>query len=361
MTTEDNEQDSIALALRAGEHLTRGANELYSLSPRPVPLGPQAGAGADIGRLIFRRNEATLDLQHNVNRNGMLALGDVTVWVILTFVVFFLFVAFGVYDGGFSWANALGIWGGGAYYAFLFFCALLVLPDHWMRGTAPVRFHRQRREVAFVVERPGRKVYLPSPSAHLIYGLWFALFGASGAATVVSIGYLGSPEGFLDPTGTCLMAVAHIGMFPALAIGYVLFYRWARRKAGWRKETVFVPWEDVVAVATRNMAVTVGGPAGIGWELHILPPDPERPGYSLAGAGISANVTSLQMALMQWELIRRYMEEGPEAVPERADDYSVTWYKEEMARQKKRYEQAGKPMGKPFWHYRLKCWMELGY
>ena len=174
---------------------------------------------------------------------------------------------------------------------------------------------------------------------------------------VFSLGFLGGEEELLGVTGIVWMAITHLVISPALAIGYVLFYRWARRKAGWRKETVFVPWEDVVAVATRNMAVTVGGPAGIGWELHILPPDPERPGYSLAGAGISANVTSLQMALMQWELIRRYIEEGPEAVPERADDYSVTWYKEEMARQKKCYEREGKP----FWHYRLRRWMELGY
>ncbi|WP_141322056.1 hypothetical protein, partial [Halomonas halmophila] len=310
------------MALRVGEHLTRGANELYSLSPRPVPLGPQAGAGADIGRLIFRRNEATLDLQHNVSRNGMLA------------------------------------WGGGAYGAFLLFSiGGLWLPDLWIRSTAPVRFHRQRREVAFVVEHPGRKVYLPSPSAHLMYGFWFALFSISGGFVVFSLGFLGGEEELLGVTGIVWMAITHLAISPALAIGYVLFYRWARRKAGWRKETVFVPWEDVVAVATRNMAVTVGGPAGIGWELHILPPDPERPGYSLAGAGISANVTSLQMALMQWELIRRYMEEGPEAVPESADDYSVTWYKEEMARQKKRYEREGKP----FWHYRLGRWMELGY
>ncbi|WP_152478328.1 hypothetical protein [Halomonas sp. THAF12] len=153
------------------------------------------------------------------------------------------------------------------------------------------------------------------------------------------------------------MAITHLVILPALAIGYVALYRGVRRLAGWRKETVFVPWEDVVAVATRNMAVTVGGPAGIGWQLHILPPDPERPGYSLAGAGISANVTSLQMAMMQWEQIRRYMEEGPEAVPERADDYSVAWYKEEMARQKRRHEREGKP----FWRYRLGRWMELAY
>ncbi|MDR5860467.1 hypothetical protein [Halomonas eurihalina] len=232
-----------------------------------------------------------------------------------------------------------------------------MLPDLAIRSTAPVRFHRQRREVAFVVKHPGRRVFLPAPSADLMYGLWFALFSTSGAVALVGLGFLGAEEKFLGPTGIKWVAMFHLAILPVLAIGYVFIYRWVHRLAGWRKETVFVPWEDVVAVATRNMAVTVGGPAGIGWELHILPPDPERPGYSLAGAGISANVTSLQMAMMQWELIRRYMEEGPDAVPERADDYSVAWYKDEMARQRRRYEREGKP----FWHYRLKCWMELGY
>ncbi|MFM9271109.1 hypothetical protein ACJ7V3_12710 [Halomonas elongata] len=239
----------------------------------------------------------------------------------------------------------------------LFAIGGLWLPDLWIRGTAPVRFHRQRREVAFVVEHPGRRVFLPAPSAHLMYGIWFALFSISGGAALMGLGFLGAEEKFLGPTGITWMAMLHLVVLPAMAIGYVALYRGVRRLAGWRKETVFVPWEDVVAVATRNMAVTVGGPAGIGWQLHILPPDPERPGYSLAGAGIEVSVTGLQMALMQWELIRRYMEEGPDAVPERADDYSVAWYKEEMVRQRRRHEREGKP----FWRYRLGRWMELAY
>ncbi|MDR5868717.1 hypothetical protein [Halomonas koreensis] len=277
--------------------------------------------------------------------------------MMLAFVGVFLFVAFGAVTGASSWLEAWGIWGGGAYGAFLFFMALLVIPDLWIRGTAPVRFHRQRREVAFVVEHPGRRVFLPSPSAHLMYGFWFALFSISGGFVVFSLGFLGGEEELLGTTGIVWMAITHLVISPALAIGYVALYRGVRRLAGWRKETVFVPWEDVVAVATRNMAVTVGGPAGIGWQLHILPPDPERPGYSLAGAGIEVSVTSLQMAMMQWELIRRYMEEGAEAVPERADDYSVAWYKDEMARQRRRHEREGKP----FWRYRLGRWMELAY
>jgi hypothetical protein len=190
-----------------------------------------------------------------------------------------------------------------------------------------------------------------------MYGFWFAFFSMSGMTTLIGLGFLGSEEKFLGPTGITWMAMLHLVVLPALAVGYVALYRGIRRLAGWRKETVFVPWEDVVAVATRNMAVTVGGPAGIGWQLHILPPDPERPGYSLAGAGIEVGVTGLQMALMQWEQIRRYMEEGSEAVPERADDYSVAWYKDEMARQRRRHEREGKP----FWRYRLGRWMELGY
>ncbi|MDR5860465.1 hypothetical protein FZZ93_18045 [Halomonas eurihalina] len=355
MTTQAKEQDASGIALRVGEYLTRGPNELYALSPKPIPLGPTAGAGADVGRLIYRRDEATLDLLHNVSRNAMLAWGGAAVWMMFALLGVFLFVAFGAVTGASSWLEAWGMWGGGAYMAILLFTVGgLWLPDLWIRGNAPVRFHRQRREVAFVVEHPGRRVFLPSPSAHLMYGFWFALFSMSGAMAVFELGDLGDVE---KTSHTLFFLGLHLLFFPALAIGYVALYRGIRRLAGWRKETVFVPWEDVVAVATRNMAVTVGGPAGIGWELHILPPDPERPGYSLAGAGISANVTSLQMAMMQWELIRRYMEEGPEAVPERADDYSMAWYKDEMARQRRRHEREGKP----FWRYRLGRWMELAY
>ncbi|RTR01900.1 hypothetical protein [Halomonas nitroreducens] len=119
MTTQTKEQDASAMALRAGEHLTRGANELYALSPKPIPLGPMAGAGADVGRLVYRRDEATLDLVHNVSRNGMLAWGA-AVWMMLAFVGVFFFVVFMVVYGGFTWANALGMWGGAPMEHFCF-------------------------------------------------------------------------------------------------------------------------------------------------------------------------------------------------------------------------------------------------
>ncbi|QFT84218.1 hypothetical protein FIU88_04420 [Halomonas sp. THAF12] len=120
MTIQTKEQEASAMSLRVGEHLTRGANELYALTPKPVPLGPTAGVGADVGRLVYRRDGATLDLLHNVSRNGMLAWGGAAVWMMLAFVGVCFFVVFMVFYGGFTWGDALGIWGGGPIWRFCF-------------------------------------------------------------------------------------------------------------------------------------------------------------------------------------------------------------------------------------------------
>ena len=352
MTADESTANQPLPALRVGEHLTEGANELYCLSPRPVPLDlPDI---ADVARLVLRKGAATLDLMQGGPLNGMLAWGGgVAVWVLL-FFVFLFFFAMGtslLSRGVFSWWEALASWGGGFYLAILF-CGMtgLVFPDALMTGTPPVRFHRQRREVAFVVQHPGRRVWLPSPRHDLMIGLWFALFASSGGSAIVGINIFG-------PYFSLIMLVCHVLVLPGLLFGYRAFYGRCRRRAGWVRETVFVPWEDVVAVATRNVSFTLGGATGLGWNLIILPPDPERPGYSLAGAGISASVGGLPGAMIQWELIRRYMEEGADAVPERADDYSVAWYKGEMARQRERHASKGKR----FWRYRMGRWMELAW
>nr|WP_298378782.1 hypothetical protein [uncultured Halomonas sp.] len=339
-------------ALRVGEHVTQGPNELYCLSPRPLPLG--LAQVADVGRLVRRKDAATMDLMQGVSRNGMLAWGGAAGWMLI-FIVFIFFFAMAVSflaGDAFTWWEAFGIWGGAAYAALLFLVVTgLVYPDAILKGTPPVRFHRQRREVAFVVQHPGRRVWLPSPRNDILFGLWFALFTFSGGFAIIGFGF------FVSPRFSLIMLICHVLILPSLFVGYSAFYHWCRRRAGWVRETVFVPWEDVVAVATRNVSFTLGGATGLGWHLTILPPDPARPGYSLAGAGISTSVGGLPGAMIQWELIRRYMEEGPEAVPQSADDYSVAWYRQYMAWEKERHTRKGKR----FWWYRLKRWLELAY
>ncbi|MDR5903793.1 hypothetical protein [Franzmannia qiaohouensis] len=100
------------------------------------------------------------------------------------------------------------------------------------------------------------------------------------------------------------------------------------------RRTVLVPWEDVVAVCGFNPSLGPGAITGFGWNFALLPPDPERPGYTLPGAGIMVGVGGLPGALAQWEYIRRFMEEGAEAITPSAKEWGIEWYDAYVAREK---------------------------
>ncbi len=65
-----------------------------------------------------------------------------------------------------------------------------------------------------------------------MYGFWFALFSMSDIFTLVGLGFLGAEEELLGASDIVWMAILHLVVLPALAIGYVLFYRGVRRLAG---------------------------------------------------------------------------------------------------------------------------------
>ncbi|WP_229359025.1 hypothetical protein [Halomonas salipaludis] len=100
------------------------------------------------------------------------------------------------------------------------------------------------------------------------------------------------------------------------------------------RRTVLVPWEDVVAVCGFNPSLGPGAITGFGWNFALLPPDPERPGYTLPGAGIMVGVGGLPGALAQWEYICRFMEEGAEAITPSAKEWGLEWYDAYVAREK---------------------------
>nr|WP_267135371.1 hypothetical protein [Halomonas dongshanensis] len=99
------------------------------------------------------------------------------------------------------------------------------------------------------------------------------------------------------------------------------------------RRTVLVPWEDVIAVCGFNPSLGPGAITGFGWNFALLPPDPERPGYTLPGAGIIVSVGGLPGALAQWEYIRRFME-GDDAIQPAAKEWGVAWYDAYVAREK---------------------------
>lgn len=320
--------------MRAGERESRAGGEQYCLSPLPVPTDSEHGV--DVAHIDVRHDEATMDLRQGASLDSLLITGHVFS-VGLTFIVgigaFLLLLAF--FWGGLPLAT-IPWWFGVAYGISLFpLFAGILFPDVVLKRIPPIRLHRQRREVAFVVDTPGRRFWLPDPT-----NMWLA--STAGVIAMVT-GYYTIWEfaEFLRPGVEAAfpikMPLLHIASLAFLPL-YPHFHDFCRRLVGQQRQTVLVPWEDVIAVCGFNPSLSAGGVTGFGWNFALMPPDPERPGYTLPGAGIIVGVGGLPGALAQWEYIRRFMEEGPEAITPSAREWGVEWYDAQVARERERYE-----------------------
>ena len=198
-----------------------------------------------------------------------------------------------------------------------------------LRRMPPIRLNRQRREVAFVVD-PASRFWLPAPQNLWVVSIVGAIAMGSGLVVVIDLAeWLRGAEDLFPLTVFVIHTSAMIFLFVYPPI-YDLICRLCKRE----RRTVLVPWEEVVAVCGFNPSLGPGAITGFGWNFALLPPDPERPGYTLPGAGIIVSVGGLPGALSQWEYIRRFMEEGAEAITPAAREWGVEWYDAYVAREK---------------------------
>jgi len=207
-----------------------------------------------------------------------------------------------------------------------------------LKRIPPIRLNRQRREVAFVVDPPGR-FWLPAPQNLWLVSIFGAIAMGSGLIVVVELAdwLRGAEELFpLSVFVIHTFSMAFLFVYPAIYDAICRLFKRERR-------TVLVPWEDVVAVCGFNPNLGPGAVTGFGWSFALLPPDPERPGYTLPGAGIMVGVGGLPGALAQWEYIRRFMEEGAEAITPSAKEWGVEWYNAYVAREKAECERTNDP------------------
>ncbi|MCP1316053.1 hypothetical protein BIS12_17150, partial [Halomonas sp. 707D7] len=150
---------------QAGETQAIPAGRITYLAPKPLPTGHET---LDLNGSISSLNERYLDV------GGWYM--DVFGWQLLTGVTSFLFLFSALFGPGLAWlilTNAslasmletfkfgawVGLAGGGAVF-------LIMYSGHWtalkrLRNASPVRFHRQRREVCFVVDDKKETVIVP--------------------------------------------------------------------------------------------------------------------------------------------------------------------------------------------------------
>lgn len=219
----------------AGDFENENGSEAFYLAPKPLPTGVCAFSGQ---RLHQEINEVFLDLAPN--QSGLefavrASVGSV-MGVAIFFALFNLFVStYSFYRGWPFWSTLVEhafnpfVWGFTVVHI-LMAGIPLYQSIHQIISHPPIRFNRQRREVAYV------------------------------------------------------------------------------RKKGERP--LIVPWEEVIACVTVSTVVT---------QYAVMPSSSLMIGLRDSASGdvvwLTIPVGHLSLAVSEWEALRAYMEEGPEAVP----------------------------------------------
>jgi len=321
--------DDLLPPMRAGECESRAGGEQCCLSPLPLPTDSEHGV--DVAHIDVRHDDATMDLRQGADPESLMTTGHIASFLSCGILVLFIIIWAGF--GGFPPPLELIAFGVGSIYMALFFPFILgiIFPNIVLRRIPPIRLHRQRREVAFVVDSPGQRFWLPAPTNPWLAAFAVPIAGPTGFYVIWGISEFFRPD--VEAAFPLMMLLLHMASLAFLPL-YPHFYDFCRKLVGQQRQTVLVPWEDVIALAVFNPNLSAGAVTGFGWNFALMPPDPERPGYTLPGAGIIVGVGGLPGALAQWEYIRRFMEEGPEAITPSAREWGLEWYDAYVAREK---------------------------
>ncbi|MGP8288599.1 hypothetical protein ACT3XE_19345, partial [Halomonas sp. AOP7-C1-8] len=293
----------------------------------------------DVANIDVRHDDVTMDIRQGASPDTMMTAGHVLSGLALFMNGFFLVVFCMAIIKNTAYSQVLAFWGGGLYFVFLYIFILgIIWINTLLKRIPPIRLNRQRREVAFVVEPSGR-FWLPAPQNLWLMSTAGLAAAAAGFMGLIEVGewLRGARPSF--PVGLTLLHIGALAFFYIYPPVYDAICRLLKRD----RRTVLVPWEDVVAMYAFNPGLGPGAITGFGWSFALVPPDPQRPGYTLPGAGIIVSVGGLPGALAQWEYIRRFMEEGAEAITPSAKEWGVEWYNAYVTREKAECERTNDP------------------
>lgn len=294
---------------------------LLALSPEPATTGERA---VDVNAWIRRKTEGWLDLQH-----GNLLFGAEFSLMFLSLSL----LSIGFLGFGFMFIvgpNQFGHWDWEAPLFMLVGNLLISLPwglcMHFMGNKAakempPVRLNRQRREVAMPRWTEGKEFNLPlwNVNAGLIA---YIVIAFSIAAIFAPFSLKGESPEYVQKLVTIFVTVLIIEV---VVVGTYLFFALRLKKKRDPKLVYEIyPWEKLVAYIETRQDI---GPGVMATHtvLTLAIPKPDDAESALAAASI--NVGHETAGLAQWECIRQFMENGPEACPDPKDDETLAHYK----------------------------------
>ncbi|TVT33696.1 hypothetical protein [Marinobacter vinifirmus] len=303
----------------AGVRRTTQEGRLLALGPAPVATGERA---ADVNAWIRRKTDGWLDLQHgNLLFGAEFALMFLSLFILMMLFATAITVDAYLQDGEMTWIPYSVVGGMNMLITVPWGLYMHFLGNKAVKETPPVRLNRQRREVAMPRWTEGKEFKLPlwnDTAAGFTYiGVLFTI----GWALTPFMNEYSSTEyrNSLVLEGLVLLGIE------LLVIGTYLFFALRLKKKHDPKLVYKIyPWEKLVAYIETRQDI---GPSLMATHtvLTLAIPKPDDPESALAAASI--NVGHETAGLAQWECIRQFMENGPEACPDPKNDETLVHYK----------------------------------
>ncbi|MGP9834273.1 hypothetical protein [Marinobacter sp. NSM] len=303
----------------AGVRRTTQEGRLLALGPAPVTTGER---GADVNAWIRRKTEGWLDLQ-----NGNLLFGAEFALMFLSLTVLVMMgglamtVDYYLGHNEFTWIPLLGLGGMNLLITVPWGLCMHFLGNKAVKETPPVRLNRQRREVAMPRWTTGKGLQLPfwnSNSGLIAY-----------IVLLLTIGFVFSAitqENASDEYRSTLVfwGLLTLGTEILVISTYLFIALRLKKKHDPKLVYEIYPWEKLVAYIETRQDI---GPSLMATHtvLTLAIPKPNDPESALAAASI--NVGHETAGLAQWECIRQFMENGPEACPDPKEDETLAHYK----------------------------------
>ena len=305
----------------AGARRTTKDGCLLALSPEPVMTGERA---VDINTWIRRKTEGWLDLQvGNLLFGAEFALMFLSLGLLsIGFLGFgFMFIVGPNQFGQWAWEAPLFMLVGNLLVSLPWGLYFYFLGNKVVKGTPPVRFNRQRREVAMPRWTEGKEFKLPfwNDSAA---GIAYIAYIGTIAAVIVPFTLEGESAEYVQWLVTIFGTALAV---ETLVLGAYFFISFRLKKKHDPKLVYEIyPWEKLVAYIETRQDI---GPGLMATHtvLTLAIPKPDDPESALAAASI--NVGHETAGLAQWECIRQFMENGPEACPDPKEDETLAHYK----------------------------------
>jgi hypothetical protein len=315
--------------LRAGERRQTETGDILALSPLPVETGVDV---ADPVQWIRQKNNECMDLQGgNLVFAAELALMFVSLMLLMLAAGFAMTLAVFFDRGAWDWEPPL-------YLLILnIFCTLpWGLVNHFrtnkeLKESPLVRLNRVKRHIAIPRWVGGQDVKVPFWGE----GIWIGIYVIYMFTIFALLVPLTEDRPFDDYQQSYIFwSWIVFGVENLIFIPYIATAIYLKKKYAPRLEYVYYPWEKLVAYIEERRSL---GPTIFTEQvmLTLAVPNPDDPETALAATSISVGHETAGIA--QWESLRRFMEDGPEACPDPQNNDTLAHYKESCrkARQEK--------------------------